>query len=354
MAESTDVTTDALAGLAVSDALSDSRPEVARGVKRHQEYWFDDGSIIVIAEHTAYKIHKSVLARHSEVFNGLFSVPQTSADDHLDGCPVVHLSDSSEDFSTLLKALYDTSRDSSLFQLDKKLSFSVVAGLYELAHKYQIDHIMDQMLVRLKSCFTDNLKAWDALDHVTAGQGQRYTVVRSPSLEVLSSTDAIRAINLARRTGALTMLPTAIYLASFHHADVLLTGIARADGTLDTLSREDLVRCLDARVLFAHWTYTKLAWITTGRVTGGCKTPAACADALTALSMKIKQGFAKPKAAYFALDPFSEVVKDLTKEYGVCKKCGTAMRARAVEERRVMWRNLPQDLGLDLEDWGKS
>ncbi|EIW56963.1 uncharacterized protein TRAVEDRAFT_151611 [Trametes versicolor FP-101664 SS1] len=354
MAESTDATTNSLAGLSVSNAVDASRPDAFPGVVRHQEYWFDDGSVVVIAQDTAYKIHKSMLARHSEVFNGLFSVPQTSADDHLDGCPVVPVPDSSADFSNLLKALYDTSRDSSLFQLDRRLSFSVVAGLYELAHKYQIDHLMEQMLVRLKSCFTDNLREWDALDHVTTGHGQRYTVVRSPSLEVLSSTDAIRAINLARRTGALTMLPAAIYLASFHHADVLLTGIARPDGTLDTLSREDLVRCLDARVLFAHWTYTKLAWITTGRVTTGCKTPAACADALTALSMKIKQGFSKPKAAYFALDPFAEVVKELTKEYGVCKKCGTAMRARAVEERRVMWRNLPQDLGLDLEDWGKS
>lgn len=94
----------------VSDELNASRQEIAPGVKRHQEYWFDDGSVVVIAQNTAYKIHKSVLARHSEVFNGLFSVPQTCADDHVDGCPVVPIPDSSADFSNLLQALYDTSR----------------------------------------------------------------------------------------------------------------------------------------------------------------------------------------------------------------------------------------------------
>ncbi|KAI0820490.1 hypothetical protein BC628DRAFT_1396658 [Trametes gibbosa] len=327
-------------------------PEITTRVKRHPEYWFNDGSIVVVAQETGYRIHKSILARHSEVFCDLFSVPQTSADDHLDGCPVVRISDPSVDFSNLLKAFYDTARDCSLYQRDQRLPFALVAGLYELAHKYQIDNLMQQMLVRLQSIFTDNLETWDALDHIRIDD--RYTTIRSASLEVASSTDAIRAVNLVRRSGVMSMLPVAFYLAAFHHADVLLRGIPRPDGTIDTLSHEDLALCLDARVLFAHWTYTKLAWITTGRVVSGCKSPTACTLSLTALSMKIKDGFSKPQAAHFALNPFVNVVDDLTRRYNICKTCGRAMRAKTVEERRVMWHDLPSELGVDIVGWGMS
>ncbi|KAH9856090.1 hypothetical protein C2E23DRAFT_810040 [Lenzites betulinus] len=338
--------------LAVADPGETSLSGIASGVKRHSDYWFDDGSIVVIAQDTGYKIHKSVLARHSEVFRDLFSLPQTSADDHLDGCPVVRITDASGDFSNLLRALYDTTRDFSLFQLHKRQPFAVVAGLYELAHKYQIDNLAEQMLRRLRSIFTDNLNTWDALEHVRVERG--YTIVRSASLEVASRTDAIRAVNLARRSGIASMLPVAIYLTTFHRTGVLLTGIPRPDGTIDTLSHEDLVRCLDARAIFAHWTHTKFAWLTTARVDSGCKSPAVCGAALTVLSRENARGSLRPKTPYFALDIFGDAMKSLARKHGACKTCNMAMLTRAEEERRVMWRSLPQDLRLDITDWGRS
>ncbi|KAI0640938.1 hypothetical protein C8Q79DRAFT_424060 [Trametes meyenii] len=326
----------------------------ALDIRRDSEYWFDDGSIVIVARDTAYKVHKSILARHSRVFSDLFSAPQTTADDYVECTPAVHVQDAPSDFSNLLKALYDTPQDSTLFQHDQRLSFAVVAGLYELAHKYQIDNLAEEMLRRLKSCFTHNLQTWDALDHVSVGEGQRFTIIRSPSLKVCAAIDAIRAVNLARRANIPSLLPVAVYIASFHHAQALLDGIARHDGTVDTLSREDLELCLDARVIFAHWTYTKLAWFMSGRVVPDCKSPAACAAGLIALTASIKGRFSKPRAAYFALDPFASVMKDMTKQNGVCKKCGTAMRAKAAEERLAMWRALPRDLGLDEGGWGDA
>ncbi|KAI0632658.1 hypothetical protein C8Q77DRAFT_1218173 [Trametes polyzona] len=320
-------------------------------IERDEDYWFDDGSIVVIARGTAFKVHKSVLSRNSVVFHDLSAIPQPLNSDNIDGCPSVRISDSPAEFKTLLRALYDASRDSWLYQLDKRLPFSMVAGLYELAHKYQIDHLSEQMLLRIKSCFTNDLDAWDTLEHVITGEGQRHSTIRSPALEVSSTTDAFRAISLVRRSGDLTMLPVAIYLASFHPARVLLSGIPQSDGTIDTLSPADLVCCLEARVLFARWTYTKLAWLVTGRVAPTCATRGACTDALDALSMKIERGLSKPKGAYFALDPFAAVVSDLANEFHVCRECTAALQARTMEDRREMWSNLPRDLGLDIGDW---
>jgi hypothetical protein len=74
---------------------------------RHEELWFDDGSIILQVQATLFRVHQSVLATHSETFADLFTVPQPDSPDIIDGCPVVRLADSPDDFLHFLRALYD-------------------------------------------------------------------------------------------------------------------------------------------------------------------------------------------------------------------------------------------------------
>ena len=81
--------------------------------KRDSEVWFEDGNVVVVAQNTAFRFHKSVVSLHSSVFRDLFSIPQPSLMDEevdeiliSDGCPVVHVSDTSYDFRELLRAIY--------------------------------------------------------------------------------------------------------------------------------------------------------------------------------------------------------------------------------------------------------
>jgi hypothetical protein len=76
-------------------------------IVRHPDFYLPDGSVVLILEGTALRIHQSVLARHSEVFNGMWDVPQPSSYENYDGCPCVHLSDSLDDFVEIVKVLYD-------------------------------------------------------------------------------------------------------------------------------------------------------------------------------------------------------------------------------------------------------
>ena len=69
------------------------------------EFRFDDGSIVLIAGTTAFKVYKGLLAAQSIVFSDMFSTGSTHAGHILDGCPVVHLSDSPEDLRHLLRTL---------------------------------------------------------------------------------------------------------------------------------------------------------------------------------------------------------------------------------------------------------
>ena len=97
--------------------------------RRHPEFWFSDGSIILVARGTAFRVHKTFLGRKSEVFRDMFALAQPElssfmeAEDassdvdispavvqghQLEGCPVVCLhGDSPVDVEHLLYALYD-------------------------------------------------------------------------------------------------------------------------------------------------------------------------------------------------------------------------------------------------------
>ena len=82
---------------------------------KHADLWFCDGSVILQAESTLFRVHKSQLSRRSTVFSDMFTLPQppvtttraTLADETYESCPVVKLHDSAEDVENLLLALYD-------------------------------------------------------------------------------------------------------------------------------------------------------------------------------------------------------------------------------------------------------
>lgn len=94
------------------DALHFTIPPANRG-----DPWFEDGNIILSVEDDnhnvlkAFKVHRGVLARQSEVFETMFDIPQPqlSVDsiEQFDGCPVVRMYDLPNELSALIKALYD-------------------------------------------------------------------------------------------------------------------------------------------------------------------------------------------------------------------------------------------------------
>ncbi|KAL1938146.1 hypothetical protein VTO73DRAFT_11975 [Trametes versicolor] len=68
--------------------------------KRDEEFWYEDGSIILVARDVEFRVFKGILAEHSPVFRDMFSLPQPpttssiSSSSEQDTCPVVHLLDS--------------------------------------------------------------------------------------------------------------------------------------------------------------------------------------------------------------------------------------------------------------------
>ena len=74
---------------------------------RHgSSYWFDDGDIVLEVEHHRFKIHQELL-KCSDVFAGMLDIPQPRDFENVDGCPLVRLADSAQDWHAALQWMYD-------------------------------------------------------------------------------------------------------------------------------------------------------------------------------------------------------------------------------------------------------
>ncbi|KAI0713854.1 hypothetical protein C8Q76DRAFT_471443 [Earliella scabrosa] len=155
---------------------------------RDPEVWLSDGNIVVVSRNVAFRVHKSVLSHHSDVFRDLFSLPDQGVDEMMDGCPV--------DLQRLFLVLccgknYYYKNDEIL-----PVPVGVLASLIRMGHKYAIPSILEHALARLKKYYTTDLKAWS-----DSAERARY-VLASPL-------DAMTVIQLAHLTETSSLLPTA-------------------------------------------------------------------------------------------------------------------------------------------------
>ena len=78
------------------------------GRQRDEEFWFEDGTVILIACNTEFRFYKGLLASVSPVFKQLFAECRALRNVRMDeeqtySCPVVHVSDSPEDLRYVLR-----------------------------------------------------------------------------------------------------------------------------------------------------------------------------------------------------------------------------------------------------------
>jgi hypothetical protein len=72
------------------------------------DIWYEDGSVVLQARNTQFRVHWSVLAQHSSFFRDMQKLPQPPDQPNADGCPIVELQDDVADVEHLLRALYSS------------------------------------------------------------------------------------------------------------------------------------------------------------------------------------------------------------------------------------------------------
>ena len=89
-----------------------SKAEKPADFSKSLDLWYSDGSVVLVAEKTGFRVHTSILASSCEVFRDMISIPHPASDDEsevYENCPVLRLQDSTADLHHFLKAIYDFS-----------------------------------------------------------------------------------------------------------------------------------------------------------------------------------------------------------------------------------------------------
>ena len=74
------------------------------------EFWFEDGTLLIVAQNVEFRVYKGLLTDGSVVFKQLLSQPRTHqtlsiGDQQTIRCPVVRVTDSPQDMRHLFRAL---------------------------------------------------------------------------------------------------------------------------------------------------------------------------------------------------------------------------------------------------------
>ena len=76
---------------------------------RCEDVWFDDGTVVLQAETTLFRVYRGVLKAQSPFFDDLFALPQQDSEqfEKYEDCPLVTMHDLATDARVFLKAMFD-------------------------------------------------------------------------------------------------------------------------------------------------------------------------------------------------------------------------------------------------------
>jgi hypothetical protein len=79
-------------------------------ITHEHDLWFDDGSVVLYAETVGFRVHRSLLSKHCNVFKDMFDIGQPAPTDQIiEGCLVIQLHDSPDDLRRFLRLIYEPS-----------------------------------------------------------------------------------------------------------------------------------------------------------------------------------------------------------------------------------------------------
>lgn len=74
--------------------------------KKRSTPWFNDGTIVLEADLTQFRVYKGILSANSVIFRDMFALSQAHGDEEVEGCAVVQLQDGPDDLRVVLQALH--------------------------------------------------------------------------------------------------------------------------------------------------------------------------------------------------------------------------------------------------------
>jgi len=126
----------------------------------HRTLYFDDGNVILSCGRTIFRVHRSLLSKHSLTFREMLRPPEEDTKPKiLQGCIHAVLDDSADDMEALLNVLYDGLRV-DVPQLTVE-NFPTLSALLRMSVKYQLDRPRPDIIRRIQEEWPVDLHSHD-------------------------------------------------------------------------------------------------------------------------------------------------------------------------------------------------
>lgn len=174
---------------------------------RQSDWWLTSGDIVLGVESLIFKVHKKVLAEHSSVFEGMFTLSAPSEGDCIEDIPFVQLYDSAGDWIEVLKWIY-MGPPNDAFDLTQPAIFQTIRSYSNIASKYDMPALMEFAQEAFVKLYSPNL----------------LNLLENDILRRVATSHAVESINLSRRCDMPSILPVAFFLLATAEDAALLLG----------------------------------------------------------------------------------------------------------------------------------
>lgn len=206
--------------------------------------------------------------------------------------------------------------------------------MLRLGSKYQVDHVREEAILRLRRCFPNTLSAFPA----------RNVYLQDPGFSIseglfLRKKDAIGVVNLARAFDLDFLLPPAFYLCSQLDYDELVDGVSDDCGGTMRLSSHDLKICLKGRSLLTKADIRSLRPLFFPAASPACKQPALCVDIMRELVQELwYENLANPNALVEATHWLKSYA--IARQNPLCPTCIDDLMEAYDTQRQQTWDSL--------------
>ncbi len=226
---------------------------------------------------------------------------------------------------------------------DLRDDFPMISALLRLSDKYKMTDVTQYAIVALKTLFPESYNAWLDQNHGT-GRGMPAAMLSR----------AVAAIQFARLFDIPSLLPTAFYRCACL-GGAIVKGYTHPDGTVEYLSTNDLVRCINGMQFLTAATteYALLLRNYLPHPGKKCKKGGPGGACRALWQKEVKEKLSKDWHRVLGNHALRGVIETFPALSALCDDCKKATEALLEERRRKLWRDLPTmfDIKTDVGRW---
>ncbi|KAG8906931.1 hypothetical protein FRB99_005705 [Tulasnella sp. 403] len=327
------------------ESLTSPRPSMAYDDKatlsRSEDHYHEDGNLILIAGDVKFRVYSGMLARRSEVFRDMFSMPQPTSkrtssgsfienqQEIVDGVPAIRLADDPEGITHLLDLVLPVTSPCKPMESP---SFYALESTLTLTTKYMFDDLREWALSCLLHRFPHTLEE----------------VAAHPTLSVYKDPIVVaRLINLARDNCLDQLLPMAFYALAVHNWS---DNVLDCRDALSVLSVDDQARITVGRLLMQDEMLSRAT-----RMPENGMVLATCANSSQGTTSENPYPCSQYKPQQIwgdMVDRLQSLIRDPIREFGIriankgkyhslCASCDAAVVKGAEDAREEIFQMLP-------------